>query len=385
MSSTLNQFEPSPSVGKLHVFVLRWRMWLDELRQEHGNAAAFIESAIGAREIGWPGFGRAFLAVFGLMLLGIALLNFLVNPMGIYPTRLFPTATWNTRDMKAELLAHANPKPQVLILGSSTAMKLSPAEVERLTGLPAFNAAVAGGLTEDYYFMLRYAVERAHAEPKLVIIGVDVWAFDNHLPMDETLLESQSLRYLFPRNELLLEWKRVYKLFTLQQLRLSARSLRLRTLVKTHLEPDGYQRYDINEADRARGHYDLEGKIEEKAADYVDRYSGYTGISTERQHYLEDTLRYCHERGIKVILFVTPMHPRVVAAVESKGYGDRKKEVLAMLDHFSKEWEVPVYDFSAIENFGGNPTWFYDGVHTDERNSDLMMVQLLKPGSSAIQ
>lgn len=385
MSSTLNQLEPSPSLGKLHVFVLRWRTWLDELRQEHGNAAAFVESAIGAREIGWPGFSRAFLGGLGLMLVGIALLNFLVNPMGIYPTKLFPTATWNTRDMKAELLDRASPKPQALILGSSTAMKVAPAEVERLTGLPTFNAAVAGALAEDYYFMLRYAVERAHADPKLVIIGVDVEAFHNHRPMDETLLESKALRYLFPRNELLLGWKRFYKLFTLQQLRLSVRSLRLRTLVKTHLEPDGYLRYDVHEAERARGHYDLDSKVEEGAGAWLDHYSGYTGISAERQEYLEATLRYCHERGIKVVLFVTPLHPRVVAAIESKGYGDRKKEVLAMLGRVSKEWNVPVYDFSSIESFGGNPAWFYDGAHTDERNSDLMTVRLLKPGTSAIQ
>ena len=381
MASALNQFE----LGRLQTFLQRWRTWIGVLRQKHPNAAVFVESTIGAREMGWPGFGQAFLAALGLLLLGIALLNFFVNPMGIYPTRLIPTATWNTRDMKAELLDHASPKPEALILGSSTAMKLAPAEVERLTGLPTFNAAVAGGLAEDYYYMLRYSVERAHADLKLVIIGVDVEAFHNHLPMDETLLESESLRYLFPRNELLLEWKRVYKLFTLQQLRLSVRSLRLRTLVKTHLEPDGYLRYDIHEKERAGGHYDLDSKVEEKAGEYLDRYSGYTGISAERQKYLEDTLRYCHERGIKAVLFVTPLHPRVVAAINSKGYGDRKKEVLAMLGRVSKEWNVPVYDFSSIENFGGNPTWFYDGVHTDERNSDLMTVQLLKPGSIALQ
>ena len=46
--------------------------------------------------------------------------------------------------------------------------------MQQLTGLPTFNATVEGAMTEDDYVMLRYAVERAGMQPKLVLIAVDV-------------------------------------------------------------------------------------------------------------------------------------------------------------------------------------------------------------------
>src|SRR5262245_30097386 len=123
--------------------------------------------------VAWRGFFLRFGSTLAVLLLAVAALNYLVNPMCLYSTKLAPPLAWNGRGIKAELLQARNPKPQVLVLGSSRSWKVAPAELEKLTGLPAFNMAVDGGMADDYYLLLRYAVEKAHVQPKIILIGVD--------------------------------------------------------------------------------------------------------------------------------------------------------------------------------------------------------------------
>ncbi len=336
-------------------------------------------------QVGWRPFVRAFALLFAMVLLGIAVTNFLVNPIGLYSTRLLPQVTWNTREIKPALLQKAEPKPQALVLGSSRSMKISPEDVEELTGLPAFNAAVDAGLAEDWYVMLRYAVERAGAPLKLVIVGVDVEGFHDHLPVDEKLLYSEALRGFLPSSDVA-GWKRFYKLFTVQQVRLSIRSLRAAARGEVKLrqtfEPNGYLHYVEMEAERATGRYDLESKVTKHVSDYVARFAGYDAISAERRSYFEQTLAYCRARNIRVVLFVTPLHDRVAAALEARGYPQRKREVLAMVRELGQEYGASVYDFSDVRNFDGAPAGFYDGAHIDEPNNALATAVML---SDAVQ
>jgi len=336
----------------------------------------------------WRAFVRRFLALFLGLLLLIAAMNFLVNPMGLYPPRLLAPVTWNMRVIKPELLRKAEPKPQALILGSSRSMQISPTEVQRLTGLPAFNAAVESAMAEDDYAMLRYAVERAGVTPRLVILGVDVEAFHNHLPTEDSALETDAFRGILPGRGFSV-WKKFYKLFVVQQTRLSIRSLRVQLTghlpQRNYFDLDGYLHYGEYERERASGHYDLNTKIQRDVAQYVARTSGYTAISPQRRQYLEAMLQYCQDRGIRVVMWITPLGPRLLQTLGPRGYGQREREVLAMLKELGAKYDDPVYDFSSVEKFGGDPNGFWDGAHMTEQNNARVTRLMLQRRTDAVQ
>ena len=329
----------------------------------------------------WRGFVRHFLALLIGVLVLIGLLNYFVNPTGLHAPKLLPTVNWNVRATKTELLQHAQPKPEALILGSSRAMKIQPALVQQLTGLATFNATVEGAMTEDDYVMLRYACERAGAQPKLLIIGVDVEAFHNARPSNVALLISDELSELAPGGTRLSEWKKFTRLYSWEETKLTWRSLRHVVIgyptTWNRFDADGYLHYLLYEKERAAGNYPLQRRIDAFADDYSTRFTGYTQLSPERVEYLHDIMDYARQRHMRVILFLTTLHPRVIQVVESKGYEQRYAEVKQLLEQMKQQYGSEVFDFSTVDKFGGQNDWFYDGAHIDERNADLITHKML--------
>ena len=243
-------------------------------------------------------------------------------------------------------------------------------------------------MAEDDYAMLRYAVERAGVSPKLVILGIDVEAFHNHLPTEDSAFETDAFRGILPgyRSP---RWKKFYKLFVVQQARLSLRSLGVQLTghmpQRNYFDPDGYLHYGEYEQERATGHYYPNIKIQREIAQYVARTAGYTAVSPERRKYLEDLLQYCHERGIKVVMWVTPLGPRLLETLGPRGYDQRKEEVLAMLNELGAKYGDRVFDFSSVEKFGGDPKGFWDGAHMTEGNNALIIHWLFSRRTDAVQ
>ncbi len=346
------------------------------------SSSPTVQYAAAEAESPWRGFVRRFLALLVGAVACIAALNFLVNPESIYPTNLLPAVTWNTRPAKAEMMDRAQPRPQALILGSSRIMKLDPALVERLTGLPAFNAGVNVAMTEDYYVLLRYAVEHAHLPLKLVVIGVDVDAFHDREPINDYLLQPNPLgSYLLKGEARYAAWKRFTTLFNGYQTKLSFISL-WDSLVRKRkpnysFEADGYLHFNALEAERATGHYDLDSKLSVTVQQYLRRYEGFTKVSPQRLEYFTKTLQYSREHGIRVVVFLTPAHPRVIQALQARAYEQRREEVLAAVNRVCGQYGVALYDLSTLDKFGGRPSDFFDGVHPDENNSAKIVKAVL--------
>jgi len=353
------------------------------------RSAAPVGAASAAAEVDWRRFVRRFAFGLALLLCFVGAFNYLVNPMGLHAPRLLPPVTWNSRPVKAALLREMQPPPQALILGSSRALKIDPKLVRELTGLPAFNAAVLSAMAEDDLAMLRYAVEGVGLKPRLLLVGVDVETFHDHLPVDIGLLETPELRRYVPAgaDQKFPAWRHFTSLFSWEETKLSWRSVRnaLTGYPTTwnYFDADGYGHYAVLEKERASGKpYPLERRVDAVAAEYVGRYEGYAALSPERVRSFEQMLDYAQAHGIRVVLFITVIHPRVVKVIEPHNYPQRYAEVKRLLKQLSAKYDaanVSLYDFSRVEDFGGNTDWFYDGSHVDERNADLMTRKMLSP------
>ena len=118
----------------------------------------------------------------------IALLNLIVNPYAQYPTRCLPPLVQTSRTEKLALFSRCSPTPEGLILGSSRVLQLEPGYVSTKTGLNFFNAGMNYAKPEDYLAFVRYFERSAGCLPRMVILGVDVHAFSDALPVDPHLL-----------------------------------------------------------------------------------------------------------------------------------------------------------------------------------------------------
>ena len=312
---------------------------------------------------------RWFLLVSMGTLAAIGLLNYLVNPEGIYSTRLVPPLLWGSRPNKAQLLLQATPAPQALILGSSRVMNLAPSDFQRATGLVTFNAAVDSAKPEDYYVLLRFAVQRAHLAPRLLFLGVDVESFHDHEPVHYYLQQPTLLGSLMLTQNHFWQWKSFTRLFTQFETGLSLTSLQKiisgHTQLAEPVDADGFTHFNDKEALRRAGQVSQQQLIQKTIERFAPRYDDYTGLSQDRLDYLDQTLRYAHDHNILVVLFLTPSHPAVVQGLIQHGYLARKQQVLDTLQKMGERWGCAFWDMSDPESFGGNPDSFYDGVHYD--------------------
>lgn len=326
----------------------------------------------------WRAFVFKFLILLGIALVAIAGLNYLVNPLGVFAPELLPPVALNTRPAKAKLLSELRPPPQALILGSSRVMKIDPAEIERRTGLRAFNAGVNAAFAEDYYAFLRYAVERAEARPKLVIIGADVESFDDHSPPNEYLLQPNALgRFVAPPEDAALEWRRFTGLFSVLQTKLSFVALyqRLGGVPRqaAQFEADGYLRGDPWRRLKEAGELDVAGR----AAEYGARYASYQAPAPERVAYLAKAARYARERGARVVVFLTPIHPDLRARLQPYGYENRRREVADALAQACAAEGCEFFDLTDPQSFAADLGGFHDGAHIDEHNAALLLDKIL--------
>jgi hypothetical protein len=86
-----------------------------------------------------PGWRTYFLAIFLC-----ALVIIVVNPRGLYGVKLFPQLSNAIKQDKIRYYRQLENDPEVIILGSSRALTLSPAYMEEILGFTTFNFGISG-------------------------------------------------------------------------------------------------------------------------------------------------------------------------------------------------------------------------------------------------
>lgn len=353
---------------------------------EMHTASVVRPEMAGVSEASWKRSVVAFLITLVASLSLIAALNYVVNPLGNFSTHYLPPMVWNGRGEKITALAHEEPKPKVLIFGSSHAWAVSPATVTRLTGLPAFNAGVSVGMTEDYYALLRYAVEQVHVQPELVLIALDVESLNNGKPVDPRTQKTAELRSYLPKTGFSERVARLKPLLAMQTTKLSLRSLRFAMRGRNGTPPDdlytvgahGDTHLTTVEKSLATGKTTRAQEIQATMAIYGPRWENFTALSPMRFAYLQRTLDYCRQRHIRVVVFLTPLHPALQNLLTAYGYPARRKELTERAAKMVEDAGGTFLNYADVDSFGGAPEGFLDGAHLDEPTGDRMTKKLLE-------
>lgn len=338
-----------------------------------GGSMSFVEAAAGpaatdASASPWRRWIRDFATTALLLLIAVVLLNLLVNPAGYYPTGLFPVLTANDVAQKRDLLLRqAATRPAVLLLGSSKTMRLSPRLMPPALARAGFNAATSAAVPTDMLEMARYAYDKAGIAPRIVLVGVDVEMFHNGIrPVGHLPSLSQ----------------RAEALFSVEQTSQSLRSLGYRLkggypAVRRVLAADGTLQEPVLEQDERRGVDVFARDLPAMVANYHAIWSTYTGLSASESRALSDLVALCRAHGSTVVLFLSPTHPRLEAALRPWNYDSRKQMVRAELEKIAAQNGARFLDLSDVQSFGGNLNDFYDGVHVKDGNAERMLQRLL--------
>lgn len=324
---------------------------------------------------------RSFMVVCGVACAAVLAVNATVNPLGYFPTRWFRPLTWSSRADKSERMAVA-PPAQVLVLGSSRVMQLAPSEIQRVTGLTAYNAAVDSAKAEDWLAITRYALLDRQWPLREIVLGVDVEGLHNHTPPDGRLGGAPKFaKHLPPSFQFRLLGEVVTSGLSQDQLSSSLRSLRFRRSGypedSSRLDPDGMLHYLKFSREIAAGTFqpDFSGT----ALAYAGRFAGMTHVGEDREHALRTLLTLAHAHNVRVHAFISPLHHSVVTHLnQHRDFARLRQETLALLQQLSSEFpqELTVRDYTDVSRFGGDPELFYDGAHIREGNADRLVQSL---------
>lgn len=343
------------------------------------NAQATLTEAGAKRYI------AAFLGVFACMLLTIASFNYVIDPYAHYEVGLVPPAVQLTRSLKAQGIESCDANTTGLILGSSRVLKLEPDFLRSIDGTHYYNAGVNYAKPEDFYALVKLYENHLGKLPNKVLIGIDVAAFNEKLPVEPELLDIQTLQtHLVGKIDMPPRTGRWQELISYQYTKNSLRSLR--HFIKEHnceteqsFRDDGVIVYNKRENEIQNLTYDLQSAIDYNKQEYAAIFEDFDKIGSNRWDLFVQLVDMLRSAGTEVTVFLTPDHPDLVDSLSKiPNYQARTADLDKLLGSLDKEHSICYTNFQSIESFGGEAHSFVDGIHPLETNTRKMVRKMFE-------
>jgi hypothetical protein len=321
-------------------------------------------------------------------ILGYSLAAVVVDPRGYFRTGIFPASVLNSRQLKQALFREYSISGEVdgIVLGSSRSMLVAPKVLSGLGCGRFFNFAVDSARAEDYLAVFRWSVAQG-AKPGRLLLGLDVEALHDAAGLDERLLTNPSLmaglgaggwdRLQSEARSWLAIGRAVFSGGYAWGMLASLRARSGDFLETRRFEVDGGARYPRWERERREGTFDQDGNIRGSCDEYKRRFAQMAALSPERIEVLKRLITEASSRQVKVVLWITPLHPRVVDVLErDTEYDKMLDQTRALIRELATRFGVIALDLSDPRRFGGNDTDWWDGSHMDEENGAKLTVRL---------
>ena len=199
------------------------------------------------------------LATFAAVLLLAGVANAVVDPLGSVGTGLVQPVVFSDHAERLKLIDHLRQPPQLVVLGSSRALKAEPSYLQQLTGLRGFNAAAANGKTEDGFAYANLFHDRWPDARIRYLWILEVEAFRDRPPSPQLLAEPALAKH-FPASlragsrlddlQRLFEWQHDR---SRRRRRSGTRSAARRSRARSTSHPDGFRavdQHDVSEQAR---------------------------------------------------------------------------------------------------------------------------------------
>jgi hypothetical protein len=316
--------------------------------------------------------------------------NVLVDPYGTVGMEIFPSVVPQDSSAKVELLEALDRPPQVVVLGSSRAMRIEPSYIREKTGWRGFNAAVRSGTPLDAWAFANFIHDRWKGSQQKYLWMLDVNAFQfQSRKIHRNLFHTPALSRYFPsadRSRLsaadlldLLSWRAARDAYRSVRAKMRGVAPVVRKDKRTPglYTADGGSLAEDFGTSGVPGDAGLGLRIEMTPEATRAAYAG-PAFTDEPRTYFERTLAAMNRWGASPVLVLTPIHPRMHALAGPLGWDARHRAVLDYLEGLSARFEFRIVDMTSIVSFGGSPNGFYDGTHMTVENLRLMLDAVLK-------
>lgn len=342
--------------------------------------------------------------VAGLVLVGGFTL--FVDPTGITgrTTRWQTTGNSAVREQKLDLIAAAEPTPDVIFYGSSRSMKIDPADLR--PGVRGFNAAVSGGIPRDTYLLASYAADEVDGRFPHMVWGLDVDSFREKQAADTLSQDPRVRDYLPWRERATSRAEALSSGLEMQTVRIAVKAVALDVLGRRRAaveEPpeapgletgtpqvgdfadNGFQEWIVRWKDADGVPVGLAEAIEIQMRDYVGfvfKRDEFSGIEDGPSAYFERAIRVANQHGDTPTVWVTPYHPDALELMKTYDFQERRREFLDHLESLQQRGDLrfEIADFSDLDEFGGDPDEFYDGIHMTPENTGRVVAELDRRG-----
>jgi hypothetical protein len=275
-----------------------------------------------------------------------------------------------TRTEKIRLLDKAAQAPQLLILGSSRAMRVDPALLRRLTGLRGFNAAVSSGTCADTWCFLHLVADRFPAAPTPRVLWVlDVEQFRGRV-IHPWLLSVPRLTQYIPAQFLPAAGSpssagtsAAAGLVVVPSPARPATQAAAGYGYRRVYAANGFLRWAPDDLRTARGWTLADG-----IADSVQKYRGiyprgFKAVGGMPSWFVRESITLLNQEGVRPVIVLSPYQPQLLSFIAGRGWPRRHQQVLDFFASLRPSCDFVLLDMTRLSSFGGRPTQFYDGTH----------------------
>jgi hypothetical protein len=324
-------------------------------------------------------FLKAFAIVAGGLIGVGALCAALADPLLVFGTGWIESIFTSENEEKPAAFLSISPPPQAVVIGSSRVMKINPACLKQATGLQSFNFGLSNSVVEGWDASLRFAHE--HGPIKQVVLGVDVEGFNAHNEVDPRLTTSKYLRDYVGAGSRLTFDKVTRALFGMQALRFTFSTLRYHFSSQpvfarpTTFSSDGFITYTQWEGLERRGELPRAQILEQSRRVLTQMlWSGnFDELSPQRLALFVRMLEYAKREGIVVDAYVTMVQPTLAHVAAWQQVATRTAELEQLLTQLDRQHLLRYHPFSRVEDFGGDPAFYFDGLHMTEANTSRLV------------
>jgi hypothetical protein len=327
-----------------------------------------------------------------LAVAALALLALLASAVWPGASAASPEAT---RTEKIRLLDGLAEAPQLLVLGSSRAMRVDPAVLGRLTGLSGFNAAVSSGTCADTWCLLHLVADRfpSAAAPRVLWL-LDIEQFRARF-IHPWLLSVPRLAQYIPAPFLAADVaaplpgsadpKRSADLADFVAAGGPAAHAAVTASGNRRIyASNGFLRWAPDDYRAAHG-WTLADGVADSAAKYRGIYPrGFKALGGMPEWFVRESIRLLNQKGVRPVIVLSPYHPQLLRLIAGRGWLRRHQQVLAFFASLRPSCDFVLLDMARLSSFGGRPPEFYDGTHGRAELMDRLMRVIVRRAGSAL-
>ncbi len=277
------------------------------------------------------------------------------------------------RVYKMGMVEELKEPPRLLIFGGSRATRFDPALFRRLTGLPTFNFAFSNGRPTDHWALSRWYLSR-HPGLKVHLF----WAVEPSLffqkDLDPGLVQDARLSSAFTQRVIDTAARKQVAAMGVDRVLLCAGG----SYRDDGLLPWGW--YDVRESQGMT----LDRAVRQWVASVTWRTKSKLNsvyrapVWSLNKICFAETMGLFNSIGVTPVIVVMPTQPLAIQLLGEQHWHDGVMRFLASLRAMQRRYRFSILDYSRVEDFGGDPSAFYDGVHVKAKNATLITEHAIK-------